>query len=124
MTSRWFSPRAFLIHLTVLGWVAGCVTAAWWQIGRASDGNAISYMYAIEWPVFAIVGVLGWWALLHVDEVTTAEREERTQFELQMRQDARAARAASRDNEDSSLAAYNDHLADLGSRPKKKLWGH
>ena len=23
-----------------------------------------------------------------------------------------------------TLAAYNDHLADIATRPKKRLWGH
>jgi hypothetical protein len=26
--------------------------------------------------------------------------------------------------EDPALAAYNDHLAEIATRPKKRLWGH
>ena len=28
------------------------------------------------------------------------------------------------ESEDPTLAAYNDHLADLAQTPKKKFWGH
>jgi hypothetical protein len=43
-----------------------------------------------------------------------------------MRADAQMARelAAAREGEDPSLAAYNDHLAQLSQTPKKRLWGH
>jgi len=37
---------------------------------------------------------------------------------------ARAARDASAVVEDSALEAYNDHLAELATVPKKKIWGH
>jgi hypothetical protein len=101
-----------------------CATAAWWQVGRAIQGNSLSFMYAIEWPVFAILGVLGWYALLNMDKVTEYEEKTRREYEEKMRADAQAARRASLEAEDPELAAYNDHLAGLGTEPKKKLWGH
>jgi len=103
-----------------------CVIAAWWQVGRAVQGNSLSFMYAIEWPAFAIFGVLGWYAMLNMESVTTAKEEERREFEARMREQAAAARAAAREQEveDPVLAAYNDHLASLATKTKRKLWGH
>jgi len=120
--SKWFSPRAILLHLTLIGWVSGCSAAAWWQIARAADGNALSYLYAIEWPIFAIAGVLGWYALLNIEKVTEAQEQARREYEEKMRQEAQQARVV--DEESPELAAYNNHLAALAKQPRKKLWGH
>ena len=122
MKSKWFSPRAILLHLTLIAWVSGCVAAAWWQIARAADGNALSYLYAIEWPIFAIAGVLGWYALLNIEKVTEAQEQARREYEEKMRQEAQQARVV--DEESPELAAYNNHLAALAKQPRKKLWGH
>ena len=122
MKSKWFSPRAILLHLTLIGWVSGCSAAAWWQIARAADGNALSYLYAIEWPIFAIAGVLGWYALLNIEKVTEAQEQARREYEEKMRQEAQQARVV--DEESPELAAYNNHLAALAKQPRKKLWGH
>ena len=124
MKSKYFSPRAFGLHVALVIWIAMCAYAAWWQVGRAAEGNSLSYFYAIEWPVFAIFGVLGWYALLNMEKVTEEEEEVRREFEAMRRSEARAAREASRIPEDADLAAYNDHLAGLATKPKKKLWGH
>ena len=124
MSSRWWSPRALVLHIAVVLWVFGCALAAWWQVSRAADGNSLSYMYAIEWPVFAVMGVLGWWALIHSEQVTDQERHERQEFERTMRAEAQIARQRSAEPEDPTLAAYNDHLANITGQPKKRLWGH
>jgi hypothetical protein len=55
------------LHLAVLLFVPGCGVAAWWQITRATDGNGLSYLYAIEWPIFAVLGVYFWWMFIHTD---------------------------------------------------------
>lgn len=64
---RWFSRRSLLLTLAVLVWVPGCGVAAWWQVTIAMAGNALGWLYAVEWPVFAVLGVLGWWQLVHDD---------------------------------------------------------
>ncbi len=64
-TVRWFRRRALLYHLLLLVIDPLCGWAAWWQINRASDGNTLSYLYAFEWPVFAVLAVVGWWQLIH-----------------------------------------------------------
>ena len=122
--SKYVSPRAIGLHVALLAWMASCALAAWWQVGRAVQGNSLSFLYAIEWPVFAVLGVLGWYALLNLEKVADGEIEARRVYEERMRREARAAREASRVEEDPALSAYNDHLANLATQPKKRLWGH
>lgn len=128
MKSKYFSRRAILLHFAMIFWVALCGAAAWWQVGRAIGGNSLSYMYMIEWPVFGVLGVLGWYALINMDKVTEYQEAARREYEEKMRNQAREARAqsaaAEAEEQDPTLAAYNDHLAELSTRPKKKLWGH
>lgn len=118
--NRWLSPRAFLLHLLGVAWVAGCVVAAYWQVGRAIQGNEFSYLYAIEWPVFAVAGIVGWWALVHTDAKSSEGRAVRRRAEAELRARAHVARR-DRSVEDSELAAYNDHLAELAAN-KPKGW--
>ena len=67
---RWF----FLITPRWLAWHAFAVFAAWgmlwlgdWQFHRAEGGNALSWAYTFEWPVFTIFGVV-FWAKTIIDE--------------------------------------------------------
>ncbi len=122
--SKYFSPRAIGLHVVLILWKASCAMAAWWQVGRAIQGNSLSFLYAIEWPVFAVLGVLGWYALLNLEKADEAEIEARRQYEERMRQEAREAREALKVEESPALTAYNDHLASLATQPKKRLWGH
>ena len=124
MKSKYFSPWAIGLHFAVIVWIALCVTAAWWQVGRAIQGNGLSYMYSIEWPAFALLGVLGWYALLNQEKATEHEEQARRDYQDKMRAQALVARNASSEPEDPTLAAYNDHLAEISTEPKKRLWGH
>lgn len=124
MKSKWFSSRAVLLHLALLGWLGLSASAAWWQLGRAVQGNSLSFMYSIEWPVFGVLGVLGWYALLNMEKVTEDEEAARRDYEESMRAEAQAARDRSAEKDDPVLAAYNDHLAAIATKNKRKLWGH
>jgi uncharacterized protein len=62
--------------------------------------------------------------MLNMEKVTEHQEIARREYEENMRAQALAERQASADSEDPSLAAYNDHLANLSTAPKKKLWGH
>jgi hypothetical protein len=122
VSSKWLNPRALLLHVTLVGWLGGCTAAAYWQVTRAAEGNALSYLYAIEWPVFGIAGIVGWYALINIEKVTEAQEQARREYEEKMRAEAQAARAT--DAESPELAAYNDHLAKLANEPRRKLFGH
>ncbi len=121
MRQRWLSRRAVLLHVALLVWFPGCLVAFWWQVHRAFDGNGLSYVYSIEWPVFALAGVWAWWQLVHTDPATVGRAAQ-----------ARLARATSlrgdplhagpvrrREDEDEELAAYNDRLARLAAEGPK-----
>jgi integral membrane protein len=72
---RWLSRRALLLDLEVLIVAPGCAVAGWWQATRALAGNGLSWFYSVEWPVFAILAIWGWWYLIHEDaEVYAARR--------------------------------------------------
>ena len=84
----------------------------------------MSFMYSIEWPVFGVLGVVGWFAMLNMEKATESDEVARREYEEQMRELARTEREKHVDAEDPTLAAYNDHLANLATKSKKKLWGH
>ncbi len=121
---KYFSRRAIGIHVALVGWIAMCALAAWWQVGRAIQGNSLSFLYSIEWPLFAILGLLGWYALLNMEKVTEGQQRAREEYEQMMREQAREARQVAAEAEDPALKAYNDHLEDLARRPKRNMFGH
>jgi DNA-binding transcriptional regulator of glucitol operon len=120
---KYLSRRALGLHLALVVWVTICIAAAWWQVGAAILGNSLSYLYAVEWPAFAVLGVFGWYALLNMEKITEHQEVARREYEEKMRADAQLARQVEVE-EDPVLAAYNDHLAEIATRPKKRLWGH
>ncbi len=131
---RWF----FLITPRWLAWHAFAVFAAWgmlwlgdWQFHRAEGGNALSWAYTFEWPIFMIFGVI-FWAKTIIDEyrspggaanIRAADNGAATSAGLLgVAADSlpgRAHTAVAQDeqaDEDPELAAYNAYLARLHSR--------
>lgn len=74
LRGRWLSRRAFILDLEVLILAPGCAVAGWWQATRALAGNGLSWFYSVEWPVFAILAIWGWWYLIHEDPKVYAAR--------------------------------------------------
>ena len=69
-----------MLHLLLVTVVPGCLFAGWWQVNRALSGNLLSYFYSLEWPLFAVLGVIAWWQLMHDVPVPGQPAEEvRTQ---------------------------------------------
>ena len=97
---KYFSRRAIGIHVALVGWIIMCALAAWWQVGRAIQGNSLSFLYSIEWPLFAILGLLGWYALLNMEKVTEGQQRAREEYEQMMREQAREARQVAAEAED------------------------
>lgn len=123
---RWLSRRAVALHLALAVVAPLCLLAGWWQATRAMSGNTLSYFYAIEWPIFSLLAVWGWWQLVHTE--------------------SQARRAAARppaphppagaapvrplrwlpEQESPSLRAYNRYLGELQStgrfvRPPRRV---
>jgi hypothetical protein len=130
---RWF----FLITPRWLAWHAFAVLAAWgmlwlgdWQFHRAEGGNALSWAYTFEWPIFTIFGVI-FWAKTIIDEYRTPGGAARSTQAIRAGlrhtgDDAGEAlpglahTAAEQDEDaedDPELAAYNAYLARLNRRP-------
>jgi transglutaminase-like putative cysteine protease len=107
-----------------LVWVPACLFAGWWQATRAMDGNALSFLYALEWPALALVGVWAWWQLLHTAKATPEERAAREALEAEARARARAEQMAAARDVDPATAAYNAQLLALADKDKGRLWKH
>jgi hypothetical protein len=137
VSPRWFSRRSLLCHLATLVVVPGCLAAFWWQLHRALDGNALSWAYTFEWPIFAVLGVIAWWQLVHDDPGTVGHRA--------LRHMAAPTGAASGPDPgpasgpdpgreavvlspeyggDPELTAYNRYLAELAASGRRKSWRH
>ncbi len=122
MRQRWLSRRALLLHVSLAVWFPGCLVAFWWQVHRAFSGNGLSYLYSVEWPVFALMGVWAWWQLLHTDPETVGRQAQERMagagagFGASSPQNVQPAALGRRhEDEDPDLAAYNDRLARLAA---------
>jgi DNA-binding transcriptional regulator of glucitol operon len=137
--SRWL----FVLRPKWLAWHAFAVVATlgmlWlgdWQFHRAESGNALSWAYTFEWPIFAAFGVF-FWAKTIIDEgkpKLTAEAEAAATAEAVAEGEAATAAlpgrrhvagAVSSGDEDdeadhTELDEYNAYLAKL----HKQAHGH
>lgn len=124
MRDRWFSKRALLLHLLVIVFFPGCLVAWWWQVNRAMDGNGLSYLYAVEWPIFAGISIYVWWSLIHTDPDTVGakvqQKMSRDETYRSPQSDTHLERRL--DDEDPELARYNDRLAELARSGDTKSW--
>jgi hypothetical protein len=121
--AQWFSRRAITLHLAVVVWVPGCLLAGWWQVTRALGGNGLSYLYSVEWPVFALVGIWVWWSLVHTDPATVGARAQRAMTAARSEQgQTEPVVERRREDEDEELAAYNDRLAAMAAEGRPKTW--
>jgi DNA-binding transcriptional regulator of glucitol operon len=126
------TPRAvprwrFLIRPRWLGWhalaliaVCGMLALGWWQYRRAMEGNALSWAYTFEWPVFAVFGVV-FWAKTIRDEFRppdTDELADRPEHAVGAAAEARGKEVMAWEPEDPDLAAYNAYLAKLQEQVK------
>ena len=116
-----------------LAWHAFAALAAWgmlwlgdWQFHRAIDGNALSWAYTFEWPLFVIFGVV-FWAKTIIDEwrhqsgsgkpAPLADSVAVDDLPGAAHTPAAYAAAAAQDAaDDPELAAYNAYLARLNRR--------
>lgn len=128
---RWLSGRAVALHVGVLVVVPGCAIAAWWQINRAQDGNQLSYLYSVMWPVFALLAIIFWWMLVHTDYDAVGLKGMRRQqatntvgatspAPTSVVPEAPVGTAA---DDDPDLASYNARLAELAAKGPK-TWRH
>lgn len=81
------------IHLGLLVAEAVCISAFLLEVGRARSGNALSWAYVVEWPIFALYALYMWRKLLHDEPVHPADETNEESGPDELR-----------------LAAYNEYL--------------
>ena len=113
--------------------VAAFLVLGAWQVGRAEQGNALSYGYAFEWPVFALFVIFVWWREIRLeshDKPTTQHPPNQAAQDHATVHDAASGRLLKRvptrahsevaEPEDAPLSAYNDYLAWLAADPARR----
>jgi hypothetical protein len=130
MTGLW-SPAWIARHVTALVLVCGFLALGWWQLGRATGGNALSWAYTLEWPVFAGFVVFLWVREVQLERakgvtapLEAPERPVRRPGDpvtvgRPVRVPVRPV-APPPDDDDPELAAYNDYLAWLAAHPEAR----
>ena len=69
ITPRWLAWHAFTVAA-----VWGMLWLCDWQFHRAESGNALSWAYTFEWPIFAAFGIV-FWAKTIIDEGKPGQAE-------------------------------------------------
>jgi hypothetical protein len=117
-------PRWLGWHLAMLVSVAGMLALGYWQLRRAAAGNALSWAYTFEWPIFAVFAVV-FWAKTIRDEFHPPRAAAPGRAEPAAGAPAAGPAAPDDDSEpgraepeDEDLAAYNAYLARLQEQVK------
>ncbi|MFG1803043.1 hypothetical protein ACGFI4_23155 [Micromonospora carbonacea] len=135
---RLWTPAWIARHVAMVMLVVGFLGLGWWQLSRAAGGNALSWGYAVEWPVFAAFVLFVWWRELRhtlrsapgdasagptttgpapADRVAAATP---SATPTGVRRPVRVSRAPATPvdgADDADLAAYNRYLAWLNANP-------
>jgi len=117
------TPRWLGWHLAMVVSVAGMLALGYWQFRRAMEGNALSWAYTFEWPIFAVFAVV-FWAKTIRDEFSPPDTDPAgTELAAVARLDGSAGlgegqEAGQAEPEDEDLAAYNAYLARLQDQVK------
>ncbi len=126
---RWhflFAPKWLCWHVFVAFSVVGMLWLGDWQFHRAEAGNALSWAYTFEWPVFSVFAVV-FWVKTIIDEsgrprppaTTMPPRNSACRAGAARRAPRRLGRPAAGDpaaEQDPELAAYNAYLARLNEQ--------
>jgi len=126
----------FLLQPKWLGWHVLMVVCFWgmlwlgdWQFHRAMSGNALSWAYTFEWPLFAGFSVV-FWAKTIRDEfrIRRGEAPDPGRFAAEAAGlpdglvvgSVQAATAGQDADDDEELSAYNAYLTRLNDQVKDK----
>jgi hypothetical protein len=116
-----------VLHFLLVTLVPGCLFAGWWQVHRALSGNLLSYFYSFEWPLFAVLAMIGWWQLVHdvpLPHEGPAPTRARRSWLHRTDEVPMPALAWDKGLETPELQAYNEYLKALAAGHKRKTWGN
>jgi DNA-binding transcriptional regulator of glucitol operon len=124
MKGLW-TPAWIARHAVALVLVVAFLGLGWWQFTRAADGNALSWGYMFQWPVFAAFVAFLWWREVRLETrgpqqppEPPAETERRPGAPVRVGRPVRVpSRPAAPADDDPELAAYNDYLSWLAAHP-------
>jgi hypothetical protein len=120
----------FLIKPRWIGWHVLMVVSFWgmlwlgdWQFHRALSGNALSWAYTFEWPLFAVFAVVFWAKTIRDEFRIRRSGGEVLQTEAVTESlpdgiGIQQVEAPADDADDAELAKYNRYLARLNSEVK------
>ena len=128
----------FLLRPRWLGWHLLMVACFWgmlwlgdWQLRRAMAGNALSWAYTFEWPLFAVFAVVFWAKTIRdefrirrgeMPDPRVAAAAESLPAGVTGTEQVRVIQAgpsgAQDGDEDEELSAYNAYLARLNAEVK------
>jgi hypothetical protein len=131
---RFLSARWLGLHAAMVAIVAGFLALGWWQLRRAEGGNALSWGYTFEWPLFAGFVVVFWIKAMR-DESREAQADAgaptpaaaNVPLPAALRAGPGAVPGASApggtvdddDADDAELAAYNAYLSRLNAEASR-----
>jgi hypothetical protein len=111
------SPKWLGWHLLMIVMVAGMLALGDWQLRRAESGNALSWAYTFEWPIFAGFAVVFWAKTIRDEFRPPAPAEQAYSATVRLPGApvgaSPEAAADGDEDEDEELAAYNAYLARL-----------
>jgi DNA-binding transcriptional regulator of glucitol operon len=120
LTPRWLAWLGFVIAAVV-----GMLWLGLWQFRRAESGNALSWGYTFEWPLFAAFAVV-FYVRTVLDEVRgrrggarsapAQDTAEDADAGLPVRGAAAPAAPAAEEAPDPELDEYNAYLAQLSQQ--------
>src|SRR6266566_9557274 len=123
---RFLSVRWLGLHAAMVAIVAGFLALGWWQLRRAQGGNALSWGYTFEWPLFAGFVVVFWlrtmqdeWRETHAAEGEGPPAAAEVTLPAGIRSASSAGDGADGDDEDAELADYNAYLARLNAEASR-----
>ncbi len=119
---RFLTPAWLLRHAALVVLVGAFLALGWWQLSRARGGNALSYGYAVEWPVFALFVIFVWYREVRAELRGGFEEPPpppAVPEDLRITVPVRRPSAPPPD-EDGENRAYNEYLAWLAEHPEAR----
>lgn len=114
---RLFTWKWLGLTLLAVGLIYFFIRMGLWQLHRAesSSGSAMNVGYALEWPTFALLTVVGWVKFLR-DDIRAHAGHVPEKSRVRVGVTAPRQTPEQDEAEDAELAAYNRYLASLAAR--------